>query len=110
VAFFCTVAWLADMDGLTVSMWLLVGLVAAAAVFLIFRKKGMGKKPRIKILPKEKVVIRAAGVQHCPACRLPLEEGQAKSRCTKNSKHVVHRDRCKDFVQGKCPMCNNPLD
>jgi hypothetical protein len=97
------------MDGLMVSTWVFVGLVAVVAIFLLFRNTGAKKKPRIKFLPKEKVVIRAAAVEHCRGCKKPLEEGQPKSRCTKDSRHVIHK-KCKELVQGKCPWCSNPLD
>jgi hypothetical protein len=94
------------MAGSVIAALALVLLAVLIFAVIYFRRR---RKPRIRILPKEKgVLIRAAAKRHCPVCGNLLETGQATVHCTLNSAHVVHVE-CKQLMKGLCPTCRGAL-
>ncbi len=93
--------------------WLLIALGAVALIcfgaFYLIRRRRRKTRPRlITIHPKSRVVLSAAGVKHCPACKLELKEGEARAQCSRDASHQIHDD-CRELANGKCPSCNGPL-
>jgi hypothetical protein len=98
------------VSALTVTVLIVLGL-AILCVFIFLAKTGRlyGRRPRIKILPKETVIILARGDSPCPACGLPLREGDAVAKCKANAAHVIHKE-CKRMVKERCPSCGGKLE
>jgi len=84
-------------------------LLAAIIFAVIYWKRRHPPRPRIRILPREKVIVVAGGVDKCPACWIAFETGQPTVKCRANRIHVVHQ-WCKPFMKGICPVCKGPLE
>jgi hypothetical protein len=93
-----------------VTVLILLGLAAVGFLIFLARHGKLGRsKPRIRILPKEKIMIYATGVRACPACGVNFREADAVAKCEKNEAHVVHKE-CKAMMKGECPTCGGRLD
>jgi len=80
-------------------------LVVVLALGFAVRRR---RKPRIKILRRDAVVIMAGGERRCPACTVAIKEGESVARCTANPDHMIHQ-RCMELVGGTCPMCKSKI-
>ncbi len=96
------------MSVFTVTVLILLGLVTVL-IFLAKTGRLQGHRKRIRILPKETVIILSRGDHPCPACGLPLREGEAVAKCIANAAHVVHKE-CKRMVKERCPSCGGKLE
>jgi hypothetical protein len=93
--------------------WMVLLFMVAAAVlaFALYKRRWAQPRLRIKIHPKERVVLVAEGKRkpkNCPACMSPLEEGGPRARCELNAGHEIHED-CRQLVKGICPTCKGKL-
>jgi hypothetical protein len=87
---------------------LIVVFLAAILFLLVKIRRPTRRRSRIRILPKETVIILAGGDRPCPACGEPLREGDVLAKCNANAAHVVHKE-CKLMVKEKCPTCGGKL-
>src|SRR5215470_4410110 len=83
-------------------------LLAAIIFAVIYWKRRRPPRPRIRILPREKVIVVAKGQDKCPVCWKVFEDGQPTVKCRLDASHVVHR-WCKPLMKGICPFCQGPL-
>jgi hypothetical protein len=100
------------ISGLTASVVLLVVAALIGLVVYLGRKREPRKPQlRIKIYGKDKVKLVAGGSgkpKICPACKVILEDGGHRARCSLNEKHEIHAD-CRDLVKGICPTCKGKM-
>jgi len=90
------------------ALFLVAALVAAYLMMNRPTWKPTRQLSRIKILGKDKIIIRAAAARNCPACKKVLAEGVVTAKCSMNPAHEIHK-ACKVLVNGKCPQCGHAL-
>jgi hypothetical protein len=103
------VTLLTNLDIAVTYLAVLIAVCGIVFVVLARKRKLPWQKPRIRIYPREKVIVNPGGKPpKCSVCRQLLEPGSAQSRCERDQNHAVHPE-CSELMHQKCPLCGGKL-